>query len=404
MKILHTADWHIGKTLYKQELNEQIRLFFEWLIGVIQSEKVDVLLVSGDIFDLANPSNADKKMYYRMLHRLNALSITCIITAGNHDSPSLIEGPKDLLDELDIHVIGHGSPIERQLMCVTSSDGEKAHFLAVPFLRPGDIDMKQSGLSYTDKVSSLRDGIVAHYQSLCQMAQDQDSSLPVLAMGHLYIQGVSLASKRSERDIHIGNLAGLSVDSLDGMFDYIALGHIHRPQQLNKSGTIRYAGSPVALSFSERKDEKQVILIDVVAGTIADIRPMPVPIFRSLSRVSGTLIEVKESLKAYRSNGKLSSYIEIIVKEAIRNESIILETIALAELSSPHYKIINHKIQFLESSTPLSDQVMAEDIEDLKPRDVFLQRIKHESLSLEYLESLTEAFDEVYAATLIDGI
>ncbi len=400
MRILHTADWHIGKTLYKQQLNEEIRLFFDWLIELIQSERVDVLLVSGDVFDLANPSNADKQLYYSMLHRLNSLGVKCIITAGNHDSPSLIEGPKDLLDQLDIHVIGHGSPAERQLLKVEASDGSAAHILAVPFLRAGDVHMSQTGLSYEDKVSALRRGIIEHYQSLQKMAQLQDPALPVIAMGHLYIQGVSLSEKRSERDIHIGNLAGLSVDRLEGLFDYVALGHIHRPQQLNAEGTIRYSGSPISLSFSERKDKKQVVLLEIEAAKLSDVRSVSVPVFRSLARVSGTLDEVKTALDAYRSAGQLAAYIEINIEESQRNESIILETIAVAEATSPHYLIINYKIQFSESAVSLSDRVMEEDIEDLKPRDVFLERIKNEGLSQEDHELLLDAFEEVYAAAL----
>jgi len=402
MKILHTADWHIGKTLYKQPLHEEIQLFFLWMLDTIEKEQIDIIVVSGDIFDLANPSNADKETFYHVLHQIISRDIQCVITAGNHDSPSLLEGPKDLLNELNIHIIGHGSPIDRQLLTLQAKDATSAHILAVPFLRPGDITKPSGGLSYEEKVGAVRQGIVDHYQTLHKLAKAKDPSIPVIAMGHLYMQGVSLSENRSERDIHIGNLAGLTVNNLVGLFDYVALGHIHRPQKLNKEGSIRYSGSPIALSFSERKDEKAVLIIETSDQGVSDIRSLEVPVFRPLVRIEGTLAEIEESLSTYRSSGSLPALIEIMVIEKERNESIILETISLSEVASPHYRIINYKIQFETGAKALSDQSLNQDIEDLLPRDVFLKRIQQEALSDDDRSSVVEAFDEVYTALLKD--
>ena len=106
MKILHTADWHIGKILHRQSLYDDISYFFDWLVQRITDEKIDLLLVSGDIFDLANPSNMDTKLYYQTLYRLSKTNVKVIITGGNHDSISLLDAPSSLLDVLDITVVG----------------------------------------------------------------------------------------------------------------------------------------------------------------------------------------------------------------------------------------------------------------------------------------------------------
>ncbi len=394
MKILHTADWHIGKTLYKQSLREELNLFFEWMLDLIDRESVDVILVSGDIFDLANPANADKKLFYQTLSKLKDRNVQCIITAGNHDSPSLIEAPVELLKALNIHTIGYGYKLTEQLITISDIDGnEVAHILAVPFLREGDLRKSQPGASYEDKIVGLREGIINHYQMLKGMAEEANSSIPVIAMGHLYVQGAHLSD--SERDIHIGNLAGLSVEQFSNLFDYVALGHIHRPQKLNKEGTIRYSGSPIPLSFSERKDEKEVVLFDISDGHIINTKAMPVPVFKALKRVEGSLVEVRHQLDSYRSNNQLPTLIEIVVREKVQDYSKVLELIELAQHASPHYDVINYRIQFEEQIQPLSEAGLLEQIEDLNVKDVFFKRLESESLEEKMREEVIEAFDEV---------
>lgn len=393
MKILHTADWHIGKTLYKQSLVPNIKLFFDWLLDTIKEKDIDLLLVSGDIFDLANPSNADKEIYYNLLHQLHILKVACVITAGNHDSPSLLEGPKKLIERLGIHIIGHGGVREDQLIHIKGEDSTAVNIIAVPYLRDSDIARPQGGLSYEERITALRDGIIAHYKSLKELADAKYPDSLNIAMGHLYIQGASLSD--SERDIHIGNQAGLSVQHLDELYDYIALGHIHRPQKLNKEGNIRYSGSPIPLSFSERKDEKEVVILTLEDNKITDISSIKTPSFSPLVRIKDSLENIKTKLQAYRSPGTMSAIIEIHVTEKERDQSIILETISLAETKSPHYSIINYRITFEEQLSALSDLGLSEDIEDLKPAEVFQKRIENEALSKEDKASVLEAFDEV---------
>ena len=395
MKILHTADWHIGKTLYKQSLREEISLFFDWLLNVVDEKDIDIILVSGDIFDLANPANVDKELFYKVLSQLRDRKVQCVITAGNHDSPSLLEAPRPLFMGLNIHMHGFGSPVARNLLTMVSHDGkDKVHILAVPFLREGDLRKVHGGESYEDKVQALRTGIINHYKMLKDLAVKVDDAIPIIAMGHLYIQGARISD--SERDIHIGNQAGLPVDHFQDLFDYSALGHIHRPQRLNKEGSIRYSGSPIPLSFSERKDKKQVLLIETKGNEDLKITELEIPLFRPLVRIKGKLQDVRERIHLYRSDGLLPAFIEIVIIEKERDQSKILETVSLAEKVSPHYEIINYRIQFEEHLRTLSETGLKDQIEDLNPRDVFLQRIDEEALSGDDRKAVIEAFGEVY--------
>ena len=393
MKILHTADWHLGKVLKKYSLRQELELFIDWLLALVANEQIDIVLIAGDIFDYANPSNVDRQLYYQVLSRFKELNVQCIVTAGNHDSPSLLEAPQEVLKSINTHVVGFGHDKERQLITL-SVGAESAHFLAVPFLRSGDVRESVAGESYDDRIQGLRLGIESHYKDLVQLAKKKDSGLPIVALGHLYLQGSSLSD--SERDIHIGNQAGLEAKSFESLFNYFALGHIHRPQKLNKEGTIRYCGSPISLSFSERKDTKQVCIINIKEGKVDQANTVDIPTFRPLVLMKGNLEEVKEELNQYRSPGSLPALVENQVEEEERDSSKIIETIKLSEQNSEHYIIVNHKIHFTNEIKKLSQIKEGKQIEELQPLEVFKNRIEGEALEEKDTNDLQAAFEEAY--------
>lgn len=376
MKILHTADWHIGKSLYKHDLYEDILLFFEELIQIIQEESIDVLLISGDIFDLANPSNHDKEIYYRFLTQLTALNIRTIITAGNHDSVRMLEAPKQLLSFLHIDVVGDASIIENQIFPLKDkNDAELACILAIPYLRDRDIRQVSAGEKYKDKITATREGIANHYKKVKACAQKMGFKGPFIAMGHLYMQGASISE--SEREIQIGNTAGISVEQFADLFDYMALGHIHSPQKLNKAGSIRYSGSPISLSFSERSDEKTIVVVNL-SYKEPEIKAIKLKKNRDLIRLIGTVDELKTELAAIRNKKTLIPFIEVHAMEAEKDNVKILELINLAQQESEEYKIVHHKIQFEKHQNKLIAQEQNLTIEEMKPIDVFRSKMNDE--------------------------
>ncbi len=381
MRILHTADWHIGKQLYKHDLEDQLLLFFDWLIETIAKENIDVLLVSGDVFDLANPSVKDRKTYYHFLSRLIGCKVKVIITGGNHDAVGVLNAPKEILETLDITVIGGATvPISDELIEIKHSNGEIALVVAaVPFLRDKDLRNANSEEQYPNRTSAIRAGIKQHYAELAKCCKERYKGIPVIAMGHLYVR--SALTSESERDIHVGNTAAVEVSYFDPVFQYVALGHIHKPQKMSKNNMVRYSGSPIALSFSERDDPKQVLVLEIKEGKVQEPTSLPIPKSRALRRFKGPLAEIKQLLTDYNPVFPLPSLVEIDVQEEHYNPLITAETEALSELYSKDgtFIIVKPTTTFVHGAKNTADLFNAgQQITELKPIDVFKTLIPEE--------------------------
>jgi exonuclease SbcD len=403
MKILHTADWHIGKTLHKQSLQDQFLLFFDWLIDIIKTESIDVLLVSGDIFDLANPSADDRQLYYRFLTRLIGTDTKIILTGGNHDSVGLLNAPKDILNELNITVIGGATEnIEHELIAIKDDHGTPQLVVAaVPFLRDKDLRNKQTDEIYKNRTEAIREGIRAHYRQLADICANRYPQTPIIAMGHLYAVGAERSE--SERDIHVGNTAAVDSSYFPPIFDYVALGHIHRPQIIGGNEFIRYSGSPVALSFSEKTDNKSVVMLELENGIIKPPTVIPTPKHRELKKITGDLERVKNKLSSYQVEFKLPSFIELEIKEAEYSSMVISEVEDLKHAYRDHdkFRILLSKTKFESGAKNTADLFEAgEKISDLSPPEVFAKRLESENLNKETAADLIEAFRELYELAL----
>jgi exonuclease SbcD len=264
MRILHTADWHLGARLVERDRLPEHAAFLDWLIDTLRAEKIDALLVSGDVFDAANPPQDAVALYFDFLKRLADLkTVQAVITGGNHDSASHLNAPRELLKRFDVHVFGHAGENN-------AVDLGGAVVAAVPFLRERDLRQAAAGETITAVHEQVRTAIRAHYAEQLAACRDLAQGRPVIAMGHLTVLGATTSD--SERDIHIGNLGAVGADLFEG-FDYTALGHLHRPQKVASIETIRYSGSPIPLSFSEATDAKSVVLIETQSeGNTAEMR------------------------------------------------------------------------------------------------------------------------------------
>lgn len=398
MKVLHTADWHIGKTLHKQALKKELELFFHWLLSVILAETVDVLLVSGDVFDMANPSSKDRQIYYSFLSQLSKLKIQVVITGGNHDSINLLNAPKEILKSLSINVIGGAKEqIDQELIPIKNEKGDVALLIAaVPFLRDKDLRNKNTDQVFKDRTEAVREGIKNHYAQLADICASEYKTIPTIAMGHLYAKG-SLTSD-SEREIHIGNTAAVESNIFSPIFDYVALGHIHRPQVIGKNENIRYSGSPIALSFSEKEDKKMVLLVDIKAKNELNVKPIMVPKFRELQKFKGTYEEVKEKLKNYEPEFELESFVELEINEPSFSSNILSKVEELVDEyeGSKKYIILKHKTVFKEGAKDTSELFThGQNIEDLTPIDVFKKRLESEELDQDTSQLVQDAFLEI---------
>ena len=269
MKLLHTSDWHIGRTLYGRKRYEEFEAFLTWLAQTIQKNEIDALLVAGDVFDTSAPSNRAQELYYRFLCRVAASSCRhVVVIAGNHDSPSFLNAPKELLKALDVHVIGSATadPEDEVLVLRNEQDNPELIVCAVPYLRDRDIRVAEAGESVEDKERKLIDGIRNHYAAVAALAEQKREELgvdiPIVGMGHLFTAGGQTVDGDGVRELYVGSLAHVTAGIFPACFNYLALGHLHVPQMVNGSETIRYSGSPMPMGFGEAKQQKSVCQVE----------------------------------------------------------------------------------------------------------------------------------------------
>ncbi len=398
MKILHTADWHIGKILHKESLEKDHLLFFEWMVDLISKEEIDVLLVAGDIFDIANPGAKDRALYYNVLSELSKLNIQVIITGGNHDSAGFLNAPHEILKSLNIQIVGGAcDDIRDELVEVRNNRNElELVVAAVPFLKDKDLRRLDPENQYQSREELIREGIKNHYDQAIQLSHEIYPDIPVVGMGHLFAKGAFTSD--SERDIHIGNAVGVGTFSFDIRYTYMALGHIHKPQMVDEDETIRFSGAPIPLSFSEKEDQKSVVIIEMDDKKLKEIRTIDIPRHRELKKFKGTLDEVLFAVENYKPTFILPSFVELEINEPLFNVNIISKVEALRESykESEEFKILKSRTHF-ETGAKDTAELFTEgqNIEDLQPEEVFGKLIDQEELEDEEKKTLNEAFREL---------
>jgi DNA repair protein SbcD/Mre11 len=310
MKVLHTSDWHIGRALHGRKRYEEYEAFLNWLADLIEDEGIDVLLVAGDVFDNSTPGNYAQELYYRFLCRVSATSTRhVVITAGNHDSPSFLNAPRELLKFLNVHVVGSASDTpDDEVIVLGGSNGEPVMIVcAIPYLRDRDIRTSEAGESVEDKERKITEGIRDHYRRVCEAAEkkraDLKNPVPIIAMGHLFAAGGQTVEGDGVRELYIGSLAQVRRDVFPECIDYLALGHLHIPQRVGRSDFIRYCGSPLPMGFGEANQEKSVIVVEF-SGCTPHVFNIPVPRFQELKTLRGdwqTIAGGIDTLKAVGS-------------------------------------------------------------------------------------------------------
>lgn len=260
MKLIHTADWHLGQTFFEYDRKGEHTLFLQWLREQIKAHEVDVLLIAGDVFDTLNPSAESQRQFYTFLKDVTTENpaLQIIIIAGNHDSAARLEAPNPLLEAMNITVRGvvkrtEGGEINFDHLIVPLDKG--GFCLAVPYLRQGD---------YPDSVT-YAEGVQAMYRELFERIEDK--SKHIIAMGHLQATGSEISQNdRAERTI-IGGLECISPEAFSSEIAYTALGHLHRTQRVSERENVRYAGAPLPMSFAEKNNKQGVTLVNITDTT-----------------------------------------------------------------------------------------------------------------------------------------
>ncbi len=283
LTVFHTADWHLGQSFFGFDRDYEHTCFLEWLLAELQAQKPDAMIVAGDVFDSINPSAVSQKRYYSFLARAHAAlpNLQIVITAGNHDAGARLEAPAELLNSLNVTVVGTVSrnengdiDLQKFLVPLTNSDGTvEAIVLAIPFLRPSDVPLIPGA------ADPYLDGIRELYRLVTEAAVEMKAKLCpdaiLIAMGHCHLTGGE-ESLDSERRLVIGGAEALTPETFSGEVAYVALGHLHKAQRFH-DGRIRYSGSPIPLSFAEMRYTHQIMRLTFERQKLTAVDAVPIP-------------------------------------------------------------------------------------------------------------------------------
>lgn len=322
IRILHTADWHLGQTFFGYDRSEEHELFLNWLAEEMKQKEIDALIIAGDVFDVSSPSAASQSIYYRFICRVTAENpqLQIVIVAGNHDSAARLEAPLPLLQAMRTEVRGvvrklEGGEIDYDHLTVElkNRNGEvELLCMAVPFLRQGDYPAVQTeGNPYTEGVREL------YTQLLKRLWKRRKENQAIVAIGHLQATGSEIAEKDySERTV-IGGLECVSPDTFSEQIAYTALGHIHKSQRVSGREYIRYAGSPIPMSFAEKHYHHGVVMVTFDEGSVVEMQrlecPKLVPLVSVPDREPALPEVVLEALKALPEVNGVAPYLEVKV-------------------------------------------------------------------------------------------
>ena len=393
MRLLHTSDWHLGKRLFDKERYDVFEKFLAWLLSTIRQERVDTLIVAGDIFDTAVPTNKSLRLYYDFLSQLTSSECRhVVIVSGNHDSPTLLEAPKGILENFGVHVIGGAESPEDEVIELKDKAGNlEGVVCAVPFLRERDI-LRLKDDSTLSRAEEIQLAVEKHYKSVVKAAIDRMGAkrVPLIATGHLFTVGSPKGEDVNE--LYIGATGAVPVNIFPSEIDYLALGHIHRAYSIGGDKTRNYCGAPIPLTFEEANLEKLVRLVDFEPDEIkvADIQ---VPKFDRLVSVQGSQTEISTKLK------ELSGQDEKILVEVIHTgkANAINLTGEVSEQTSGTKIEVLRVFDETKKANCLANDGDEMEIGELTWENVFEKKLKNETFEGEVSEEeLWNAYRNAY--------
>ena len=382
MRILHTADWHIGQRLHERQRTDEHEQFLNWLLDRIREYQVELLLVSGDIFDTALPSSESTNLYYEFLYRLYKETHTyAVITAGNHDSARHLEAPREFLKMGRIHVVGLADNADD---CVFTFpvDKPRVAVAAVPYLSESDL-RHRSYETEVDRNERYREWLKAFY---ADCVADMPEELPKILMGHLFVQGGEIGT--SERNVQIGGATAIHASDFPENVSYAALGHLHRPQTIKGPDyPIRYSGSPIPLRFNETGYRKVVYLLDLSDdGTLIRDEEIEIPIFKELCTVEGDEASVTSDAMTGNWDGK---YIQVKLK-------LTAPKVGISDEIRKAFSDRGGEVLSVELELPEAQQEPTIPVEDMKrPQEIFDQFHRYKFDGVPPDDTLIQTFNEL---------
>ncbi|GLZ85849.1 nuclease SbcCD subunit D [Metapseudomonas resinovorans] len=399
MRILHTSDWHLGQHFMGKTRQAEHQAFCRWLIEQVREREVDAVLVAGDVFDTGAPPSYAREQYNQFIVELRDAGASLVVLGGNHDSVAMLGESRTLLAQLDTRVVpAVGVNLDEQLLVLKRRSGEPGAILcAIPFIRPRDVLQSQAGQSAADKQLSLQQAIQDHYQQLFALAEQRRAELgggmPIVATGHLTTVGAS--ASESVREIYVGALEAFPTSAFPAA-DYIALGHIHRPQKVGGLEHIRYCGSPIPLSFDEARQQKEVLLVELDSIGLHKVEALAVPRFQPLYSLRGSLTELPALFAEVARDGspELPVWVEVQISTDDYLNDLQARLAALCE--GLPVEVLRIRRERGAAQAGLQREAR-ETLDELNPQEVFDKRLESEELEQELRQRLQGLHREVLA-------
>ncbi|MDC7700182.1 exonuclease subunit SbcD [Vogesella indigofera] len=400
MRILHTSDWHLGQHFMGKTRQAEHQAFIDWLLRQVREHAVDAVIVAGDLFDTGAPPSYARELYNRLVVDLHGSGTALVLLGGNHDSVATLGESRPLLTCLGTSVIpAVEADLEQQVLVLPQRDGTPGAIVcAIPFIRPRDVMQSQAGQSAEEKQLTLQEAIHRHYQALYRLACAKRDALrlplPIIATGHLTTVGAS--ASESVREIYVGALEAFPTSAFPPA-DYIALGHIHRPQQVGGLEHIRYSGSPIPLSFDEAGQQKQVLLVDVDAIGLLGVTPLPVPRFQQLVSVRGDLATLAAAIRDAATLGTAEQpvWLEVLVQ----GDDYLSDLQARIQGMVAELPVEVLRIRRERGNAVATLQAAArETLDELTPFDVFAKRLQQETLDETLAAQLQARYRDIVAS------
>jgi len=397
MKILHTSDWHLGQHFMGQTRQAEHRQFCDWLVAQADLHQIDAIIIAGDIFDTGTPPSYAREQYNEFIVALHRTGTRLVVLGGNHDSVATLSESRTLLAQLHTHVIpGVTADPEQQVLILPRRDGTPGAVLcAIPFIRARDVLQSQAGQSANDKQLSLQTAIHDHYRQLYALALAKRDALglplPVIATGHLTTVGASASD--SVREIYVGALEAFPTSAFPPA-DYIALGHIHRPQKVGGLEHIRYSGSPLPLSFDEARQTKEVLLAEFTPQGLQRVLPLEIPRFRQLQSLTGTLAQLQELIRTAAQAGSPQQTVWLDITVAVDDYLSDMQGKVLAMAAELPVEILRIRRARGNAASVMQQQNKLT-LDELQPQEVFSQRLQSEALEPQLQQQLMQLHDQV---------
>lgn len=400
LRVLHTSDWHLGQHFMGKTRQAEHQAFCAWLLEQVHAHQVDVLLIAGDVFDTGAPPSYAREQYYRLVVELRDAGCALVVLGGNHDSPAMLGESRSLLGQLGTQVVPSvGVDLAEQVLVLNDRTGQPGAILcAIPFIRPRDVLASQAGQSAQDKQQSLQQAIAEHYRALYELAvikrNELGLTLPIIATGHLTTVGAS--ASESVREIYVGSLEAFPTSAFPPA-DYIALGHIHRPQKVGGLEHIRYSGSPIALSFDEARQQKEVLLLQFGEAALHSIIALPVPVFQPMASLRGSLKELADAIAETAKQGMPERPVWLEVQVSTDDYLSDLQSRINALCEGHPVEVLRIRRERGNAAASLACEAR-ETLDELSVEDVFARRLQQETLDEEDALRLQGLYRQVLEA------